>query len=173
MFSFLHKERRVEVVNLAITICSALGAAAMAYLLKVHFLAGDSSICNFSAAFSCDLVNQSVYSQLLGVPISLLGLIFFLGLIILVQVRRLRTSFVAILMLTSFALTFSLTLSGIEVFVLHSVCVFCEAAKVLMIGIIGLAAYGSGLRGEKPKAVDLLLMAAGGIALGYAVYSSY
>lgn len=170
MFPFWQKDRRAADLKIAVTVLSAVGAAVMAYLLRLHFSTDGSSFCNFSAAFSCDLVNQSAYSELFGIPVSLLGLGFFLVAPGMLHFGPRRGSFATVLLLTVFALSFSLVLSGIEVFVLRSICLFCETAKALMIGIIGLSAYGAGLSGEKMKWFDILLMMAAGTALGVAIF---
>jgi len=63
------------------TLATALLAAACnAYLFSRKFEATGESACNISQTINCDVVNQSVASELFGLPVTLYGLGFYLGL---------------------------------------------------------------------------------------------
>jgi protein-disulfide isomerase/uncharacterized membrane protein len=50
------------------------------YLTVQHHAATDgASVCNINETFNCDVVNSSVYSEIGGVPIALLGAAFYLA----------------------------------------------------------------------------------------------
>lgn len=123
----------------AIVALSALGTAFMGYLTYLHFKPSGSSFCNFGHGFSCDLVNKSVYAEIMGVPISIIGLAYFLGVAFLVIRKPIAESMRVIQLFTAFSIIFSLHLTYIEVFVLGSVCLFCELSKITMLSIMGLA----------------------------------
>lgn len=114
---------------------SLLGATFMAYLLSLHYAGGASSLCNFGPGFSCQIVNQSIYSLLGPIPISALGLIYFLVAIAAI-VRRARGAHEALALFTVASLVFSMYLSYVEARVLYTFCLFCEASKVLMFAIV-------------------------------------
>jgi uncharacterized membrane protein len=121
----------------------------MVYLAERYYAGSDSSFCNFSADFSCDIVNASIYSTFLGIPVALLGFGFFLAELTLMLQCRYRDVFSLSLYLLAFALTFSLTLTAVEIVYIGSICVVCELSKALMAVMIGVSAYGAGLAKEK------------------------
>ncbi len=58
---------------------AALGAASSGYLFSRKLDASGPSICNVSDVVNCDVVNTSANSELMGIPIALLGVGFFVG----------------------------------------------------------------------------------------------
>lgn len=123
----------------AIVGLSALGAAFMGYLTYLHFKTSPGgSFCDFGAGLSCDLVNKSIYAELMGVPLSLLGIAYFAGVAALTLRRTVPDRLRIVQIMSVFSLIFSLNLTYIEIFVLGSVCVFCEASKVVMLAILGI-----------------------------------
>lgn len=124
----------------AIVALCTLGTAFMGYLVYLHFKTSPGGICNFGAGFSCEIVNKSVYSELFGIPLSIMGLAYFIGVGYLAITKHLPHTYRTILVLTAFSLVFSLHLSYVELFVLGSVCLFCEASKVVMLAILALSA---------------------------------
>ena len=116
-----------------------LGMLFMGYLTYLHFKTTEGSLCNFGAGLSCEIVNKSIYSEVLGVPLSLLGLTYFIAVFTLAYKKLLPHVYRIIQGFTLFSLVFSVNLSLIEVRDLGTVCPFCEAAKVLMLGILILA----------------------------------
>lgn len=116
-----------------------LGAGVMTYLTRLHFVSSHGSsgtICNINENFSCDIVNKSQFSEILGIPVAVLGLIFFLAVLYLLLVKPVKYYMEAILTFAVFSLTFGLYLSWIENAILDSICIFCEASKFIMLGII-------------------------------------
>src|SRR5262245_48927998 len=63
-----------------------LGAAASGYLFSRKLDATGPSICNINQVVNCDLVNSSANSELFGVPIALLGVGFFVGVLVVAAV---------------------------------------------------------------------------------------
>lgn len=119
---------------------SALGTAFMGYLTYLHYKpSSHGALCNFGAGFSCDLVNKSVYSEIMGVPVSVMGLAYFLGVAYLVVRKPVADAMRVIQLFTAFSIVYSLYLTYIEVYVLGSVCLFCELSKITMLSIMGLA----------------------------------
>lgn len=64
----------------------ALGANA--YLLQRKCAASGESACNLDATINCDVVNQSVYSEIGGLPITLFGVAFYAGLALAAYLSR-------------------------------------------------------------------------------------
>jgi protein-disulfide isomerase/uncharacterized membrane protein len=55
-------------------------AASSAYLFQGKLNASDFTTCNIGAAFDCASVNNSKWSEAFGIPITLFGMAFYLGL---------------------------------------------------------------------------------------------
>jgi uncharacterized membrane protein len=118
---------------------SALGALFMSYLTYLHFHKGDgSALCDFGGNFSCQIVNQSVFSEILGIPVSVLGLTYFLAAAALVAIKHVH-AWRIIQLFTVFSLVFSAYLSGIEYLWLGVICLFCELSKVLMVILLAVS----------------------------------
>ena len=63
----------------SIVLLSILGFVTSLYLSYRHFFpAIGNTICDISATISCTLVNSSAYSTLLGAPVALFGVVWFI-----------------------------------------------------------------------------------------------
>ncbi len=132
----------------------ALAGAGVAAYLTWSKLRGERLLCiGFQG---CDLVNNSPYAELLGVPVAAWGLgaylaLFLLGLPLWESGGAARLWAVAL----SFALAlggwlFSMYLTAIEAFVLRAWCSWCVTSTILitlLLGVCGVrfhrAFYGS------------------------------
>ena len=68
----------------SILILSALGLITSLYLTYTHYhpsLGG--SVCDIIASASCTVVNSGIYSKILGIPVAIYGIAWFIGLGIL------------------------------------------------------------------------------------------
>lgn len=122
--------------KIVLSIVAVAGMAIMAYLFSLNFSSDGSAFCNLGEGLSCDIVNKSEYAKIAGVPVSLLGFLYFLGVLAAVWWRYEKQVLKTIVFLTIVFLGPSLYLSYIEFFVLQNVCVFCEASKILMLAVI-------------------------------------
>jgi len=123
-------------------VLSAFGIFVSGYL-SVKGFTGGSLACSRWA--QCDVVNNSVYAKIYGVPVAFIGLagyLLLLGLALAVlqtsglkQRRLLGLSFA--LALGGFA--FSAYLTYIELFVIEAICNWCVASAVLiaLLAIVG------------------------------------
>jgi uncharacterized membrane protein len=130
--------RKLGGFDKAVIALGLVGALFMGYLAKLHYKPSDSTICNFGEGFSCEVVNQSLYSDVSGIPLSVLGLVYFLTVALLAWKKFLRNPYRIIQLFTIFSLVFGASLTYIELRVIGSICVFCEGSKLLMLGILGL-----------------------------------
>ncbi len=120
---------------------SVAGVATMAYLVYLHYAYGKESFCNIGEGLSCELVNQSLYSEIFGIPVSILGVLYFLAVFIFSVFRFNEKTLKQIAFVTIVFLGPSVYLTLIEIFVLENICVLCEGSKVLMLLIIGVVVY--------------------------------
>jgi uncharacterized membrane protein len=120
---------------------AALGAADSTYLTYVK-LAHVQVFCGTSQA--CDTVNNSIYSQVGGIPIALLGLGAYLLIGALLiwedQVPALAVwGPVAIFGLALTGTLYSAYLTYVELYVIHAICPYCVVSAVCITGILALA----------------------------------
>src|SRR5437899_12111713 len=111
---------------LAIASVAAVGAAVSSISLYHHFGTSKTSFCSFGESFNCDIVNRSTYSTVLGVPVALIGILGYLGLLALSTVNRNKVETPILLLIASVAgLRFALYLTYIAAFVLAPCCCLC------------------------------------------------
>ena len=110
------------------TAAGALGLAIAAYLTAVHY-AGGTPACGI--AHGCATVQASEWATFGGVPVALIGVLGYLGIVTLAWIpgegARLGGAVMAI-----GGLGFSGYLTYRELFDIHAVCQWCVASAVLM-----------------------------------------
>src|ERR1700722_4246412 len=77
-------------IVLLIALLALAGAAVSSVSLYHHYGTSQTTYCDFGENFNCDIVNRSIYSTILGVPVALIGIVGFLGLMVLATVFRNR-----------------------------------------------------------------------------------
>lgn len=122
----------VAPATFAITIA---GTAVSAYLTIAHYTSPKVLACASEGVVNCERVTTSAQSEVFGVPVALLGLLWFLGLSVLFSpwVWRwtapwLRTARVATV---TFAMAFVLWLVYAELFMIRAICLWCTVVHVL------------------------------------------
>ena len=116
-----------------ILIFSLLGIGLTSFLTYQHYYAAE--ICNINQFFSCDAVNKSIYSEFLGIPVAVLGLIYF-ATVACLSFSTKKKNTIRIFFLSLVSIVPSAVLTYIELFVLHAACIVCESTKVLIIAIM-------------------------------------
>lgn len=118
-----------------------------AYLVFVHFKPSASEFCTINGYLNCDVVNKSVYAELFGIPVAVLGLLTYLALIgmaFLYKRSGNQNLLWALFGLVTTGLAFSLYLTYVEFFVLYAVCIFCLVQQVII--LVDFALIGSILK---------------------------
>jgi uncharacterized membrane protein len=106
-------------------ILAVLGFIDASYLTIEHYR--DASVVCFIVN-TCDLVLQSSYATIGSIPVSLLGVFYYLGIFILslvLFVKKNEKLFFATALLTVFGLLASLWFLYIQFFIIHSLCFYC------------------------------------------------
>lgn len=127
----------------AIIVLSILGLAVSSVSLVNHYGTSKSSYCSFGDNFNCDIVNRSIYSQVSGIPVALIGLIGYAVLAGLAWLTRRGSDQRGFLVAGAFVgLGFSLYLTYIEKYVLATWCILCLSsfAIIVLITILSLLA---------------------------------
>ena len=118
-----------------IAVLAVVGLGIAGYLTYVHY-AGIHVLC--AASGGCETVQTSSYSKLAGVPVPVLGLIGYAGILVSLFVPgdagRLATAGLALV-----GFGFSVYLTYLEVFVIKAICQWCVGSAVLMTAIAVLA----------------------------------
>ena len=114
----------------AILAVGFLGFVDALYLTAKRFL-GSPLQCYFFGG--CDAVNSSPYSNLLGIPLSLYGSVFYL-LVVLTAVYYLQSknpvAVKALMALTSLGLLFACYTFSLQAFVIKAYCFYCVLSMV-------------------------------------------
>jgi uncharacterized membrane protein len=118
-----------------LAVAALAGFAIASYLTVVHYQGG-VPVC---ATNGCEIVQQSRYAELLGVPVALLGTLTFAAMLVSAALRRQ----VVVLPAAALALTavlFAGYLVYVQLVVLDAVCMWCVASDALT-AVVALAAW--------------------------------
>ena len=134
--------RAARGIFLAIAVLSLAGIAVSSISLYHHFQTSKTDYCDFGQAFNCDIVNRSVYSTLLGIPVALIGILGYATLGTLATFFRDRVDTPRVLLGASLAgLAFALYLTYIEGFVLGTWCILCLSSLTMILLITILVSF--------------------------------
>ncbi len=129
----------VRKLLIAIKILAVVGIGISGYALAHHDSFVSGSFCAIGASFDCDTVNRGAFSEMLGIPVALFGVIgyLFLGITAFAALRLPHDRSLPKLLVAEAALglLFTLYLTGIEAFVIRSFCIICLSSQVVMLGI--------------------------------------
>ena len=118
----------------AATALAGLGALLTAYLTLVRWLGDSPAYC--AAGSGCDLVQESRWSVLLGLPLSLWGFLTYVVLVSLLwQMRKQPRAWTRAITVAAFGTGFSIYLTAISVFVIQATCPYCLASFVIVSAI--------------------------------------
>jgi len=128
-----------------------IGCGVSGYLTYEHFSASTTLACPESGVVNCVRVTTSSQAYLLGVPVALLGLLFFIGMaaLCLPAVWRARPPALRWLRLTASAAGVAMViyLVYVELFVLDAICLWCTAVHVLTLLLFAAVAIAMALAG--------------------------
>lgn len=121
---------------------SVVGFFAALEALGIHYGKSESAFCDVGGNFDCDLVNQSVYSQIYGIPFALIGMIGY-GLILAVfvlllwrrDIKERELLFAALCAMATIGLGVQVYLTMIEMFVLQAWCLLCLISQVSIVTV--------------------------------------
>ena len=126
---------------------SLAGVIVSAFSLQRHFAKSATQFCDFSQRFSCDIVNRSEYSSLMGIPVAAIGVAGYAALFVLATFLRTRAETPHRLLGAALAgLAFALYLTYVEAYVLETWCILC-LMSLACISLISLLALVVKVRG--------------------------
>ena len=117
----------------AVAVLALCGVVVSSVSLQHHFATSKTAYCEIGENFSCDIVNRSEYSSILGIPVALIGMLGYAALAGLATVYRERRETPTMLFAGAAAgLAFALYLTYIEGRVLGVWCILCLSSLALI-----------------------------------------
>ncbi len=129
------------------------------YLVFLHYTPEPSTFCNVSKSVNCDIVNKSSYSELFNIPVSILGALTFIGILLISEILQKnktykllkhkitpRHLYLLLITILTWSIFFAIYLLYIEFFVLYAICLFCVVLDILILEmfILTINAHGGG-----------------------------
>jgi uncharacterized membrane protein len=126
------------------TAIAVVGLAVAAYLTLAHFTSPDVLACSDSGFVNCAKVTTSKESNVLGIPVALLGLGWWIAMLALSLPAAWRSGnpwlHRARLALAVAGMGFVLWLLYVEFVILHGVCAWCTVIHVLTFAMFAIVA---------------------------------
>jgi len=129
------------------TVASAAGLGVAGYLTFEHFTSSSTLACSGNGVVNCLKVTTSSYSEVAGVPVAVLGLVFFAVMLVLqlpgtwqrpepaIRWARLGWSVVG--------LGTVLYLLSAELFAIDAICLWCTAVHALTLVLFGTTVFAT------------------------------
>jgi uncharacterized membrane protein len=136
--------RWIPFAGLAVAV---IGLGVAAYLTYAHFTNPLILACPASSVVNCEKVTTSAQSHIMGIPVAVLGLVFFFvaALVMLPVTWRSRSP-----LLRYGRLLFAITGVGMviylvytELFTLSAICLWCTAVHILTLAFFALVVLGT------------------------------
>lgn len=120
---------RPKALRITLLLLAIAGFGVAAYLTYVHY-AGISPVCTTGG--SCEKVQTSSYSRLLGVPVALLGLLGYAAILATLLAREREATRFATMVLTVTGFAFSAYLTYREIYSIHAICEWCVSSAIVL-----------------------------------------
>ena len=123
------------------------GVAVAGYLTVEHYTASTTLACPETGVVNCQKVTTSAQSTVLGIPVALLGLLFFLTLVPACLPVAWRSGQPAVrwgrVVFALAGVGFVLYLIYAELFVLDAICLWCTAVHLIAVALFAVIALGT------------------------------
>jgi uncharacterized membrane protein len=139
----------VGIVSLALAL---VGLAVSVYLTVEHYSASTVLACPENGVINCAKVTSSSYSKIFGVPVALLGAVYFLGMAVLCLPRAWRTPRLAPLRTAGAAVgvASALWFVWVELFRIDAICLWCTVVHITALALLGAVLWTTtGLRAAR------------------------
>ena len=117
-------------------VLAVLGLAVSAYLTFEHYSASTTLACPATTTFDCVKVTTSEWSSIAGVPVAVLGLVFFVVMTGLSLLPGRRAADLRVVAAVVGALMV-LWLVYVELFRVDSLCLWCTGVHVVTLALLG------------------------------------
>jgi uncharacterized membrane protein len=116
-------------LRITLVVLTAIGLGVASYLTYVHY-SGIKPVC--TAGGSCLKVQSSIYSELAGVPVALIGLLGYIAIMASLLAPEQETTRFATVAFTVVGFGFSAYLTYRELFSIHAICEWCASSAAIM-----------------------------------------
>lgn len=133
--------QKKSIIVWVILALSIVGFADAVYLTMKRLLGSPITCFAFNG---CDTVAQSVYSAILGIPLSLLGALFYAATIILITYylqRKTKRGLQNVVYMAIFGGVFALYLFALQALVIKAWCFYCVISDTIGVVSMILAIY--------------------------------
>jgi uncharacterized membrane protein len=136
----------IDVRNVIVLLASVAGIGVAFYLTLAHFTAGIQLSCPETGPINCEAVTHSPESYVFGIPVSLLGLIYFVAMTV-ISLPMLWRSTVRVIAQARLAMAvagigFVCYLVYAELFEIGKICLYCTAVHLLTLIIFAAVTTG-------------------------------
>lgn len=120
--------------SLVIPVLAMAGLGVAVYLAYVE-ISQVEAVCG--PIGQCNVVQSSPYAQIFGIPVAVLGMLYYMAVLVLwggqfmPNHRLAHASTLVLLGSTIFSTLFSIYLTLLELFVIHAVCIWCLSSAVI------------------------------------------
>jgi vitamin-K-epoxide reductase (warfarin-sensitive) len=130
-----------RLIFILIALFSLAGVIDSGIALQRHYAKSTTEFCDISQKFSCDIVNRSEYSTVMGIPVAAIGIAGYAALFVLSTFWRSRAETPNRLLAAAAAgFAYALYLTYIEAYELNTWCILCLISLILIFVINLLAA---------------------------------
>ena len=144
--SRLQVPRWAAPVGLLLTVA---GIGVAVYLTIAHYDTGVSLMCSSKGAINCEKVTQSAQSEVFGIPVAVLGLAYFVGMLPLQLPAAWRSADPRVrwgrLAYTAAGILFVFYLVYAEAVIIKAICLWCTAVHVLTLLLFVLTGFATAL----------------------------
>jgi len=120
------RSKSTRILFSVIAVLALAGMIVSAVSLQRHYAKSATAFCDFNQRFSCDIVNRSEYSSIVGIPVAGIGVVGYAALFVLAMFLKDRVETPNRLLGASLAgLAFALYLTYVEGYVLSAWCILC------------------------------------------------
>lgn len=128
-----------------IGVLAGIGLLVSVYSLLHNQGFSSGAFCTIGDKLNCDIVNKGPFSTIAGIPVSFIGVVGYLFLLIcswmLVKKPSDRGLQWFLVLASVGGLVFSLYLTGIEAFILDTWCLLCLTSQALILSIAILCGF--------------------------------
>jgi uncharacterized membrane protein len=131
--------RPIQALSLVLALA---GVGISTYLTIAHYTSPAILACSASGTIDCARVTTSEQSTVLGIPVAVLGLVFFFAMSVLCLPVAWRSDrrmvHLARLAAASIGIAFVLWLVYAELFIIGAICLWCTVAHVLAFALFAI-----------------------------------
>jgi uncharacterized membrane protein len=140
----------------AAVVLAIAGLSVSIYLTIAHYGSSVALACPDRGVINCEKVTTSPQSVIAGVPVALLGVLFFGAMMLMDVPRAWRTPSLRVrairLGLGASGVAFAVYLVYTELFTIHAICLWCTTAHIMAFLLFAVILFGESL--GRPLALD-------------------